>query len=47
MYLMPSLFRNNLFDDFFDDIDRPVKRVQSPQTTLMRTDVKEKMDEEA
>ncbi len=44
MYLMPSLFRNNLFDDFFDDIDRPVKRVQSPQTTLMRTDVKETKD---
>ena len=41
MLLMPSVFRNNLFDDFFDDFDRPVKRVQSPQNTLMRTDVKE------
>ena len=41
MLLMPSVFRNNLFDDFFDDFDRPVKRVQGPQTQLMRTDVKE------
>ena len=41
MLLMPSVFRNNLFDDFFDDFDRPVKRVQNPQNTLMRTDVKE------
>ena len=41
MLLMPSVFRNNLFDDFFDDFDRPVKRVQDPQNTLMRTDVKE------
>ena len=41
MLLMPSVFRNNLFDDFFDDLDHPVKRVQNPQNTLMRTDVKE------
>ena len=41
MLLMPSVFRNNLFDDFFDDFDHPVKRVQNPQNTLMRTDVKE------
>ena len=44
MYLVPSVFRNNLFEDFFHDFDRPLKRVPCPQTQLMRTDVKETKD---
>ena len=42
--LMPSIFGENLFDEFFDDFARPVKsvaRVSSPATAVMRTDVKE------
>ena len=42
--LMPSIFRENLFDDFFVDFARPVKRVVkygNPATAVMRTDVKE------
>ena len=44
MYLVPSVFRNNLFEDFFHDFDRPLKRVPCPQTQLMRTDIKETKD---
>ena len=42
--LMPSIFGENLFDEFFDDFTRPVKstaRLGSPVTSVMRTDVKE------
>ena len=44
--LMPSIFRENLFDDFFDDFYRPVMRrtqrpEQRPVHDIMRTDVKE------
>ncbi len=44
--LMPSIFRENLFDDFFDDFYRPaVKRVprqeERPMQPVMPTDVKE------
>ena len=42
--LMPSIFGENLFDDFFDDFVRPTKRVvryNTPSTTIMKTDVKE------
>lgn len=45
--LMPSIFRENLFDDFFDDFGRPVHRMvnfNTPQTTVMKTDVKETDD---
>ncbi len=40
---MPTLFRDNLFDDFFDDFGnrRMVKSEMAP-VTLMKTDVKEK-----
>ncbi len=47
--LMPSIFGENLFDDFFDDFYRPaVRRQSAPHRTapftangLMKTDVKE------
>lgn len=44
--LMPSIFRENLFDDFFDDFYRPaVKRAPQHEAktmqAVMRTDVKE------
>ena len=44
--LMPSIFRENLFDDFFDDFYKPVVRKAPQHETrdwngLMRTDVKE------
>ena len=42
--LMPSIFGENLFDDFFDDFVRPTRRVvryNTPSTTIMKTDVKE------
>lgn len=45
--LMPSLFRENLFDDFFDDFARPAGRMMnfaSPQLSVMKTDVKETKD---
>ena len=45
--LMPSIFGENLFDDFFDDFARPVRkpvRYSSSATTIMKTDVKENMD---
>lgn len=43
--LMPSIFGENLIDEFFDDFARPVKhaaRVSVPSNVVMRTDVKEK-----
>ena len=43
--LMPSIFGENLFDDFFDDFYRPAQRVpaqeKKPFQSVMRTDVKE------
>ena len=44
--LMPSIFGENLFDDFFDDFARPAKRNTAYEQTpaVMRTDVKEKED---
>ena len=42
--LMPSIFGDNLFDDFFDGFARPSKsaaRYRSPEVNVMRTDVKE------
>ena len=40
--LMPSIFSENLFDEFFEDFARPAKRVVKYSTpSVMRTDVKE------
>ena len=47
--LLPSIFGENLFDDFFDDFYRPAARRQTPAhrpapftaNMLMKTDVKE------
>ena len=42
--LMPSIFGESLFDDFFDDFARPMRNVMRynvPTTNIMRTDVKE------
>ena len=43
--LMPSIFGENLFDDFFDDFYRPVTktghRASLPVNTVMKTDVRE------
>ncbi len=39
--LMPSIFGENLFDSFFDDFARPARRVSTPATSVMRTDIKE------
>ena len=42
--LMPSIFGESLFDEFFDDFARPVKnaaRVHTTAPVVMRTDVKE------
>jgi len=42
--LMPSIFGENLFDDFFDEFARPARNVvryNTPTTNIMRTDIKE------
>ena len=42
--LYPTIFRNDLFDDIFDDFMRPSKAVRSnfmTQSTVMKTDIKE------
>ena len=40
--MMPSIFGENLFDDFFDTVSRPIKAIrQTPVPQVMRTDVKE------
>ncbi len=42
--LMPSIFGENLFDDFFNDFAHPAKslmRYQTPASNVMRTDIKE------
>ena len=45
--LMPSIFGENLFDDFFEDLAKPARslaRFASPSSDVMRTDVKETED---
>ncbi len=42
--LMPSIFGENLFDDFFNDFARPARslmRYETPSSGVMRTDIKE------
>lgn len=42
--LMPSIFGENLFDDFFDDFARPARNVvryNTPATYIMKTDIRE------
>lgn len=42
--LMPSIFGENLFDDFFDEFARPAKRTVrygTPAASVMKTDIKE------
>lgn len=40
--LMPSIFSNNLFDDFFEDFNRPARTYSYPQHTgIMKTDIRE------
>ena len=40
--MMPSIFGENLFDDFFDSVSKPIKAFrQAPIPQVMRTDVKE------
>lgn len=42
--LMPSIFGESLFDDFFNDFARPVRSMMNyevPSAGVMRTDVKE------
>lgn len=45
--LMPSIFGENLFDDFFNDFARPSRstvRYSTPTSNVMRTDIKENED---
>ena len=45
--LMPSIFGEDLFDEFFNDFARPVRgtvRYNNPSNNVMRTDVKEHKD---
>ncbi len=40
--MMPSIFGENLIDDLFDTVSRPIKAIkQIPLPQVMRTDVKE------
>ncbi len=42
--LLPSIFGESLFDDFFDDFTRPAKNVvryNTPATNIMKTDIRE------
>ncbi|MDE6970829.1 MAG: Hsp20/alpha crystallin family protein [Eubacterium sp.] len=42
--LMPGIFGENLFDEFFNDFTRPSKslaRYHTPTSNVMRTDIKE------
>lgn len=42
--LMPSIYGENLFDDFFDDFARPMKSFagyHTPAASVMKTDIKE------
>ncbi|MBR0087234.1 MAG: Hsp20 family protein, partial [Lachnospiraceae bacterium] len=38
--LMPSIFNDNLFDNLFEELSRPVRRVTTANQ-LMKTDVRE------
>ncbi|MDO4168892.1 MAG: Hsp20/alpha crystallin family protein [Lachnospiraceae bacterium] len=42
--LMPSIFGENLIDDFFDDFARPVARYTNSVNCMMKTDIKETAD---
>ena len=44
--MMPSIFGENLFDDFFDDFARPYKIASgyTQPASVMKTDVKETED---
>lgn len=43
--LIPSVFGEDLFDDFFDDFSRPTRKaVYASPSSVMKTDVKEKDD---
>ncbi len=39
--LMPSIFGEDLFDNFLCDFDYPAKRAQVPYPNVMKTDIKE------
>ena len=39
--LLPSVFGENLFDDFMDDMFRPIEKRPLPMHNLMKTDIKE------
>lgn len=42
--MLPSIFGENLFDDFFNDFARPARslmRYETPSSGVMRTDIKE------
>lgn len=42
--LMPRIFGENLFDDFFDDFRypaKPARPVKAPEFSVMKTDIKE------
>ena len=42
--LLPSVFGESLFDDFFDDFTRPTRnlvRYNAPGTNIMKTDIRE------
>lgn len=39
--LYPSIFRNDLFDDIFDDFMRPDRPMFNPANSIMKTDIKE------
>lgn len=44
---VPSIFGENLFDDFFDDFAKPARaavRYAMPSTAIMKTDIKEMDD---
>ena len=38
---MPSIFRDNFVDDFFDDYNRPLRGSKAPAMNIMKTDVVE------
>ncbi|MBO4819830.1 MAG: Hsp20/alpha crystallin family protein [Firmicutes bacterium] len=45
--LYPTIFRNDLFDDIFDDLMKPSRATRSnfmTQSTVMKTDIKELED---
>lgn len=38
---MPSIFRDNFVEDFFDDFNRPLRGSKAPAMNIMKTDVVE------